>query len=271
LIASPSIHGDGNAWAVLEGGTDQKISTLSDKEVDALEAKINALSRVHRSDEDKQAYIEWLERPDTIIRDGEGRHIAVKTLGCSYYYRYKDEWKDLTDDQRHDRLKEWNLQHCESPLPEAEFSEIWKWIVKTHRKTRDKQFEELNNKTKSAQAEANSPVNMPGCISYQISSKPDIWITGTPDNKLIEIMRKTKASDDGLLTVSFVTKKTFTACKPVRIIKHKNPLSFLELQPRYTIQFEGSEPSGNFTIKHKTISEIVSELKNGNALCEKWY
>jgi hypothetical protein len=34
------------------------------------------------------------------------------------------------------------------------------------------------------------------------------------------------------------------------------------------VQFKGSEPSGNFTIKHKTISEIVAELKNGNALCE---
>lgn len=70
------------------------------------------------------------------------------------------------------------------------------------------------------------------------------------------------------MTTFLVTKKTFTACKPVRTIKHKNPLSFLELQPRYTIQFKGSEPSGNFTVKQKTIAEIVAELKNGNALCD---
>jgi hypothetical protein len=219
------------------------------------------------SDENKQRYIAWLKDPNTIAGEGS-RHPAVKILGCSYYYRYNNEWKDLTDDQMHDKLQEWNQQHCNPPLPDKEFDEIWKWIVKTHRKTRDKQFEELNEKARSAQAEANSPVNIPGCLSYQISSRPDILITGTPDNKLIEVMRKTKASDDGMLTVSFVTKKTFTACKPVRIVKHKNPLSFLELQQRYTIQFRGSEPSGNFATKHKTISEIVGELKNGNALCE---
>lgn len=109
---------------------------------------------------------------------------------------------------------------------------------------------------------------MPRCVSYQISDTPAIWITGTPDNKLIEVMRKTKPTEDGLLTVLYITKKTFTACKPFRIIKHKNPLSFLELQSRYTIQFKGSEPSGNFTVKQKTISEIVAEMKNGNALCE---
>jgi hypothetical protein len=80
-------------------------------------------------------------------------------------------------------------------------------------------------------------------------------------------LRKVKL-EDGLQIVLFITKKTFAACKPVRIIKHKNPLSFLELLQRYTIQFKGSEPSGNFTIKHKTISEIVAELKNGNALSE---
>ena len=66
-----------------------------------------------------------------------------------------------------------------------------------------------------------------------------------------------------------VTSKTFTACKPVRIIKHKNPLCFLELQQRYTMEFRGSEQSGNFTVKHKTLSEIVAELKNGNALSER--
>ncbi len=109
---------------------------------------------------------------------------------------------------------------------------------------------------------------MPGCVSYQISDTPAIWITGTPSNKVIEIERKTKATKEGLVTTSYVTRKIFTACKPIEITKHKNPLSFLELQPRYTIKFRGSEPSGNFTLKQKTIAEIAAELKNGNALCE---
>ena len=208
LIVSPSVHGDGNSWTPL--GTDQN-AALTNEELLRLEAKIGLLSGEGYSadDDDKRPYIGHLEDPATKIKEG-GRHDAVKIFGCSYFFRYKDGWKDLTDDEKRDKLKEWNLQHCNPPLPDSEFSEIWKWIVKTHSKTRDKQFEESNEKARSAQAEANSPVNMPGCISYQISDTPAIWITGTPDNKLIEVMRKTKPTADGLLTTLYLTRKTFT-------------------------------------------------------------
>ena len=63
--------------------------------------------------------------------------------------------------------------------------------------------------------------------------------------------------------------KTYTACKPFKVTKHISPLSFLEVQEKYTIQFKGSEPSGCFTARHKTLSEIVSLLKNGNALIDR--
>jgi len=272
LIASPSIHGDGNPWTVLPEGTEE-IAILSDIDLLKLEARIDLLSQGYMSDENKQRYIAWLENPNTVIGEGS-RHDAVKILGCSYYYRYNG-WKDLTDDQRHDKLQEWNQQHCSPQLPDSEFNEIWKWIVKTHRTTRDAEHEKLRDAqtaslSSSLSTEKQESLDMPGCLSYQISITPSIWITGTLDNKLIEIERRTKKldKDSNLMTTFLVTKKTFTACRSVRIIKHKNPLSFLELQPRYTIQFKGSEPSGNFTIKQKTIAEIVAELKNGNALCD---
>jgi hypothetical protein len=264
LISSPSIHGDGNYWTPLN--TDQ-IAALTGQELPRLQAKIEMLSGKdgYMSDDDKQRYIEWLENPNTIVGEGS-RHDAVKILGCSYFYRYSNEWKDLTDDQRRDKVQEWTQQHCNPPFPYSEFSEIWKWIVSTHRKSRDEEHEKLRDAENSGSNNVD-PLNMPNCISYQISTNPSIWITGTPDNKLIEVLRKVKL-DDGLQIISFLTRKTFTACKPVRITKHKNPLSFLELLQRYTIQFKGSEPSGNFTIKQKTIAEIVAELKNGNALCD---
>lgn len=83
LIASPSVHGDGNAWTPLE--TNQ-ISVLSDEGLRSLLAKIDSLPGGEgiMSYEDKQAYIKWLEQPDTVIRQG-GRHDAVKILGCSHY------------------------------------------------------------------------------------------------------------------------------------------------------------------------------------------
>jgi hypothetical protein len=126
--------------------------------------------------------------------------------------------------------------------------------------TRDKQREkrlEEEERTKTAHAVIGDPLNMPGCISYQINSIPDKYVLGTPDNKLVEVERKHSADRNIVVSSYLVTNKTFTACKPIRIIKHKNPLSFLELQQRYTIQFRGSEQSGNFTTKHKTLSEVV--------------
>lgn len=155
-----------------------------------------------------------------------------------------------------------------------ELDAIWKWIVKRHRKTRDEQHEKSRNEKNSSveiqrDREGEDPLSRPGCISYKINSLPDKYVLGSPDNKVVEVQRKSSTDKEtGLTSSYFITNKTFTACKPVRIIKHKNLLSFLELLQRYTMQFKGSEPSGNFIIKHKTISEIVAELKNGNALCE---
>jgi hypothetical protein len=40
----------------------------------------------------------------------------------------------------------------------------------------------------------------------------------------------------------FVHVKTFTACKPVKVIEHVNPLSFLETQDKFTIEFKRFSP-----------------------------
>jgi len=55
----------------------------------------------------------------------------------------------------------------------------------------------------------------------------------------------------------------------VRVIKHVNPLSFFETQYKFTIEFKGLEASGCITAKHKTVSEVVSSLKNCNALIDR--
>jgi hypothetical protein len=260
------MHESGNPYTPI--GTNE-IAILDENQLLSLEAKIDSLSQGYMSDENKQRYIRWLEDPTTRIKEHEGRHDAIKTLGCSYYCRYNNGWKDLTDDQRYDKLQQWNQQHCIPPLPEKEFNDIWRWIIDRHRKQRDNLHQNLDDKRRIVATVMDDPLTMAGCISYQINSIPDKYILGTPDDKLVEVERKhTTDTKSNMITSHLITNKTFTACKPVKIIKHKNPLSFLELQQRYTIQFRGSEQSGNFTIKHKTLSEIVSELKNGNALSE---
>ena len=46
-------------------------------------------------------------------------------------------------------------------------------------------------------------------------------------------------------------------------------MSFLKIGQKYTVVFKGSEPSGNFTLKQKSLSEIVARLKETDALCDK--
>jgi hypothetical protein len=134
---------------VLQGGTNE-IAIFNDEDLLRLEAKIDSLSQGYMSDDNNQRYIIWLENPNTRIKEHEGRHDAIKILGCSYYYRYNNGWKSLTDDQRYDRLQRWNQQHCIPSLPEKEFDYIWKWIIQCHRKNRDEQHEKLEDEKRKA-------------------------------------------------------------------------------------------------------------------------
>jgi hypothetical protein len=106
-----------------------------------LQAKIDLISQRYMSNEDKQRYIEWIENPNTKLYEHGGRHPALVALGTSYFYRYANGWKNLTDDERKAKLWEWNQSHCIPPKPEKEFNDIWKWIIEHHRKNRDEQRE----------------------------------------------------------------------------------------------------------------------------------
>jgi hypothetical protein len=83
LIASPSIHGDGNPWSVL--GTDQ-IAVLGQMQMLKLEAKIDALSQGYMSDENKQQYIAWLEDPNTnernVVARGKTSFMSSIVIAC---------------------------------------------------------------------------------------------------------------------------------------------------------------------------------------------
>ena len=200
LFASPSIHPDGNPWTTLPCGTNE-IAILDEKDLLRLEVKIDTLSRGYMSNDNKQHYIAWLEDSDTRIKEGQGRHDAIKTLGCSYYYRYNNGWRNLTDDQRHDKLQEWNLQHCIPPLPENEFNDIWKWIVDRHRKQRDEQHQQLEDERRTAaehkemygvKLDDNIQQELEGNIFYITTHKPlKLTVAYNSTKMLIESSVKT--------------------------------------------------------------------------------
>jgi hypothetical protein len=219
-------------------------------------------------------YIQWLEDPNTIIEEGN-RHDANMILGCSYYFRYRQGWKDLTDDQRYDRLRQWNQQHCVPSLPEKEFNDIWRWIVEHHRKNRDKQHQQLEDERRTAaehgiKLDDNIQRELEGNVFYITTNKPlKLTIAYNSTKMLIQSSIKTHENEifgkDGNKLTQKVNllnqNKLYLTCIPVSIIKHRNPLSFLETATKYTITF--IDGVGNrFTFKHKTLSEIIAGLKD---------
>jgi len=269
LTCSPSISIDGNAWEVL--GTTE-ISTLDNIQIFELMARLSSIADNYTSDDSYVSErVKWLEDINNwkSIGVGEGRHNALVTLGTSYFYRYSGEWKELTDDQRYEKLLERNSQFT-VPKEEKEVESIWDWIIKTHRVNRDRQREEWEQR----QSKYNK-YDSPGCVSYKIGKNR--YIIGTIDNQIAEAKVEDKNKDKFdensnplVRDLQFAVTKIIAACKPVKIVKDGNPVSnYIELEQRYTITFRGSQPSGNFTVKKQTLGEIASRLKDGMALVDR--
>ncbi len=143
LFVHPSIHQEGKAYTPV--GTPE-IAILNNIALLKLEARIESLCRDYMSDEDKDAFEKWLDDPNAILGEGQGRHDALKFKINSYYFKYKDEWLDLTDEQRFQRAWDWNIAHCKPAKPKQEFDSLVEWTIETHKQTRDqlhKQAKEL--------------------------------------------------------------------------------------------------------------------------------
>jgi hypothetical protein len=132
------------------------------------------------SDQNKEAYIRWLEDPKTKLSEGEGRHPALVILVCSYFNRRKGEWRNFTDDQRRAKLWEWN-QRQKVPKPEKEFNQIWKWIVDKFRRERDARWEAEDEATRKTAEESKKDsvdfgpyvnAELEGSVFYKINEKP---------------------------------------------------------------------------------------------------
>ena len=261
LFASPSIHKNGNRYRPLDT---EDIEIICNNDLLRVQAKIDSLSKNYMSDDDREKYDNWLDLPTTILGVNQGRHDATKFKVIRYFWKYSGEWLNYSDEQRFEKAWEWHLKHCNPPRSREEFDRICKWTIDTFREERDKKHEEARSKY-------NNYADMPGCVSYQINSNPDKFVVSTPDNKLVETIHKYEDSDENPKEkiCKVYHTRTFLCCKPVRIVKHINPLSFLDIPQKYTIEFRGSEQSGNFTLRHKSLAEIVNRLKQTEALTDR--
>lgn len=287
LFASPSIHEDGTPYTPL--GTNE-ISVLDENQLLNLEAKINRFCDGYLSDENKQRYILWLEDPNTIIGEGAGRHPALVILGTSYFFRYANGWKYLTDDQRKAKLQEWHIQHCNPPKSERELDEIWKWIIDTHRRRRDEELQKYEDvrRLHDEELKKGSPNMSDGkhdtlCTLLQayglgggdssiipnddiltmVSESPPKFIVARKAQRYIcrlsitfsDSGNKNSATKKAHLNYGTIIIRLF----PKKVTLHESPLKFLDSPPQYTIVFQ-DQTHTEFAVTG-SIATIVSLLK----------
>lgn len=77
-------------------------------------------------------------------------HEIDSVLACSYYYRYNGDWEDLTDEDRYQRLLDWNSK-IGDPKPEEEIADIWNWVIEHHEESREKLRKQYQRKSERKQ------------------------------------------------------------------------------------------------------------------------
>ncbi|MGI0044554.1 MAG: hypothetical protein ACRD47_12675, partial [Nitrososphaeraceae archaeon] len=142
VFLSPSVNKDGNRYVPL--GT-SRVMILSMEEVLKLKSKIDSISEGYMSDEDKDSYDKWLDLPTTILGENQGRHVATMFKIIRYYWKYKDGWLDLTDDQRFECAWKWHIEHCKPPRLRKEFDNMCEWTADKFRTKRDELHKLIRN------------------------------------------------------------------------------------------------------------------------------
>src|SRR5206468_10668395 len=84
-----------------------------------------------------------LHNDSTKILKGE-RHETIKFICNSYFNKYEGEWDNLLDDDRFERVLQFDRLHCIPPLYETdpqEVKDLWTWTRKTFRTERESKKE----------------------------------------------------------------------------------------------------------------------------------
>lgn len=275
-FTAPSIHEDGNKRSVIDV---KFIKSLGSMGLLALKAKINLLHKDYISTDEKRKYNEWLDDPHTKIREGEGRHDAIRFKVCSYYWKYGREWLDLSDEDRLERAWNWSLEHCVPPRTREHFEGICKWAKDKFRVARDKKFEEIRNRRYQRIEEHQKEFNKAYRFSkypqtIQEALKENIWVETREGYKWLVggIRRKViyKAHRDGKEKTDKQTGEkyfvsylqiddTLIRCLPTKVTKHENMVDFGYSQSYFTIEFKDSNGK-HFTLVKKSIGQIIEDL-----------
>jgi hypothetical protein len=227
------------------------------------------------------AFSQYLHNDTTKIRKGE-RHETIKFICNSYFNKYENEWDNLTDDQRFDRVLEYDKIHCDTPLYETdpeEVKELWKWTQRTFRVERDSKKERRDNeKLKNeeiykdvleglSEDKQNLFKSYDTLVQQALSGniwlelEKDEWIIGNKRENVIYRSRAISHSVGDQKIISFDKGPRLLKCIPIEITVYENPLDFLEQQLTYTITFRDSTKK-TYTLTRLTLDQIADWLKN---------
>jgi hypothetical protein len=193
--------------------------------------------------------IDELFKQDTVIHEGNIRHEAIlRVMESLIQLNASILGLEGLDDIKAIAMR-WNNTHCSPPLPESEFEKQWNDAVKfVEGKNREEQYQ--NKKSPSYPELSNNTF-------YQINEKPEKYIIAYKQKKqLIETVARTKdITVDGkeMKQYYLVHTKTYLTCIPIKITRHKSPLTFLESTAKYTITFVDAAGE-SYTLSHKTLT-----------------
>jgi len=129
VFVSPSVHRDGIPYSVYDTESIIMLDRIGQMKIEAvLEAFMDEFGCSYMDEDWKKQYIEYLERPDTILAAGQ-RHYGLKTLASSWYNRIL-EGRMTKDSQRY------NKTQCRPEKPQKEVTDIWEWVEKTFAESR---------------------------------------------------------------------------------------------------------------------------------------
>jgi hypothetical protein len=229
-----------------------------------------------------EAYTQHLHNDGTKISKGE-RHDTIRFICCSYFNKYEDEWDDLLDDNRFERVLGYDKMHCEPPLYETDPQEVvdlWTWTKKTFRVFRDKAKEERDYTRRRIEETYKNDVNGLNenkqrlFKSYQNevqkSLSGNIWteleknnwiMADTQENIIYRSYFIEKNLDNNMRVNFFVKGPRLFKCIPIAFTRYENPLDFLEQQLTYTVTFRDTT-SKTHSLVRKTLDQIADWLKN---------
>ena len=249
LFVTPSMHKNGHNYRII--GT-RELNT----QIDALETHLDNICNKYgipyltnsgNNIENNKQPINQLFNEDTRIYEGHNRHEAELRVMESLLRRNRGI---LTEEQIKQFAIEWNQKHCIPPLDDKEFSRQWGDAIK---------FIEHKDKSPEKYPE------LVGNTYYQINEKPEKYIIAYKQkHQLIEATSKTIEKETGgnkTIEKFLYHNRTYLACIPVKIVRHSNPLTFLETAAKYSISFLDSVGE-SCIFRHKTLAEIVQGLKD---------